>query len=73
MFPNIVLLADVFLSPFMMHGLFFLQSSVGLPNILAMLRSEDLDMQIHGAKVIANLAADGKSFSILTAIVKYLQ
>uniref|UniRef100_A0A0A9EG25 Vacuolar protein 8 n=1 Tax=Arundo donax TaxID=35708 RepID=A0A0A9EG25_ARUDO len=30
---------------------------VGLPNILAMLKSEELDVQIHAVKVVANLAA----------------
>jgi len=46
-----------------MHAFSVISYSVGLPNMLAMLRSEDLDVQIHAAKVIANLAADGKSFS----------
>ncbi|OAY81135.1 Armadillo repeat-containing kinesin-like protein 1, partial [Ananas comosus] len=31
---------------------------VGLSNILALLRSEDLDVQIHAVKVVANLAAE---------------
>ena len=33
--------------------------SVGLPNVLALLKSEDLDVQIHAVKVVANLAAEG--------------
>lgn len=32
--------------------------------MLAMLKSEDLDVQIHAVKVIANLAADGKSIML---------
>ncbi|ONL93746.1 Armadillo/beta-catenin repeat family protein / kinesin motor family protein [Zea mays] len=31
---------------------------VGLPNVLALLKSEDLDVQIHAVKVVANLAAE---------------
>ncbi|KAJ3689983.1 hypothetical protein LUZ61_019147 [Rhynchospora tenuis] len=31
---------------------------VGLSNILALLKSEDLDVQIHAVKVVANLAAE---------------
>ncbi|XP_062209924.1 kinesin-like protein KIN-UA isoform X2 [Phragmites australis] len=31
---------------------------VGLPNILALLKSEELDVQIHAVKVVANLAAE---------------
>ncbi|XP_073009098.1 kinesin-like protein KIN-UA [Typha latifolia] len=31
---------------------------VGLSNILSMLKSEDLDVQIHAVKVVANLAAE---------------
>ena len=32
---------------------------VGLQKILALLTSEDLDVQIHAVKVVANLAAEG--------------
>lgn len=32
---------------------------VGLQKILALLASEDLDVQIHAVKVVANLAAEG--------------
>ncbi|XP_020522021.1 kinesin-like protein KIN-UA isoform X2 [Amborella trichopoda] len=31
---------------------------VGLPNVLALLKSEELDVQIHAVKVVANLAAE---------------
>ncbi|WVZ55517.1 hypothetical protein U9M48_006165 [Paspalum notatum var. saurae] len=31
---------------------------VGLPNVLALLKSEDLDLQINAVKVVANLAAE---------------
>lgn len=31
---------------------------VGLPNVIALLKSEDLDVQIHAVKVVANLAAE---------------
>ncbi|CAN6285634.1 unnamed protein product [Urochloa humidicola] len=31
---------------------------VGLPNVLSLLKSEDLDVQIHAVKVVANLAAE---------------
>lgn len=37
----------------------FFNLEVGLDKILAMLRSEDLDVQIHAVKVVANLAAEG--------------
>lgn len=33
--------------------------SVGLSNILALLKSEDLDVQLHAVKVLANHAAQG--------------
>jgi hypothetical protein len=33
--------------------------SVGLPNVLALLKSEDLDVQIHAVRVVANLDAEG--------------
>nr|CAB3497050.1 unnamed protein product [Digitaria exilis] len=36
---------------------------VGLPNVLALLKSEDLDVQIHAVKVVANLAAEGPEFA----------
>jgi len=32
---------------------------VGLEKILALLASEDIDVQIHAVKVVANLAAEG--------------
>lgn len=40
--------------------LFFILFSVGLSNILPLLKSEELDVQIHAVKVVANLAAEGK-------------
>ncbi|KAF3795938.1 Armadillo repeat-containing kinesin-like protein 2 [Nymphaea thermarum] len=36
----------------------FYMYSVGLQKILALLRSEDMDVQIHAAKVVANLASE---------------
>lgn len=35
--------------------------SVGLSNVLTLLKSEDLDVQIHAVKVVANLAAEGNT------------
>ena len=35
--------------------------SVGLSNVLNLLKSEDLDVQIHAVKVVANLAAEGNT------------
>ena len=34
--------------------------------MLALLKSEDLDVQIHAVKVVANLAAEGRSFPLAT-------
>jgi len=31
--------------------------------VLALLKSEDLDVQIHAVKVVANLAAEGPNFA----------
>lgn len=33
--------------------------TVGISNIIGLLKSEDLDVQIHAVKVVANLAAEG--------------
>lgn len=37
--------------------------AVGLQNILSLLESEDVDVRVHAVKVVANLAAEGTSYS----------
>lgn len=41
------------------YKLFDFKISVGLQKILQLLTSEDLDIQIHAVKLVANLAAEG--------------
>ena len=46
--------------------------TVGLSNIVGLLKSEDLDVQIHAVKMIANLAAEGMTnIQFLSALYSY--
>lgn len=45
------------------YNFFGFTNAVGLPKILQLLMSEDLDVQIHAVKVVANLAAEGTLLS----------
>lgn len=38
--------------------------SVGLQKILSLLESEEPDVRVHAVKVVANLAAEGISFTL---------
>lgn len=40
--------------------------TVGLQKILSLLEAEDADVRIHAVKVVANLAAEGFLYCLLT-------